>query len=416
MKTEQIYTAKNGIDVRYKYKKSKYDFKHLIIVFSGFLNKEPGNYDFINALNECPADVLWIGDHFNDSYAYYLCEDMDFSIETAVTEFIYHKIQELGLDVTNVTTTGFSKGGSAALYYGLKLKFNNIVVSVPQLKIGSYLKNNWSHVAEKVMGEHYTSIEVSTLDKLIVQLLKTETKFDRNLYLLTSEADIQYKTEIEPYLDDFERYNNFNLLKTYSNFVREHNQVTSHHTALLLSIYYALASEAVPRFSEGKVNFFGKLPTPTRQKSGEPYVDLRIAELKNDRLFIEGAAILRGYSLAEYSDVSYQLILVNTLEQTNKQTTIQKDLAKAHRPSLTRELFDGKNLVIYDKGWFATYQFKGIDITDIPKGTYQLWIKIQLKNMEKTVPLTTKRNTLSLQDKKATLYLQDNYINLEIKG
>lgn len=411
MKNEQIYKAQNGIEVRYKHKKSKYDFKHLIIVFSGFLNKDPGNYDFINALNDCPADVLWIGDNFNGSYAYYLCADMDFGIEVAVTEFIHHKIQELGLSLDNVTATGFSKGGSSALYYGLKLKLNNIVVSVPQINIGSYLKNYWSHVADKVMGEKYTSIEVSTLDKLIVQLLKTETKFDRNIYLLTSEADMQYKTEIEPYLNDFARYRNFNLLKTYSNFVREHNQVTSHHTALLLSIYYALASEAVPRYSEGSVNFFGKLPTPTRQKSGEPYVDLRIAELKNDRLFIEGVGILRGYSLAEYSDIDYQLILIDTV----KNTRIEKNLAKAHRPALTRELFDGESLVVYDKGWFATYQFAGVEIDSIPIGKYQLWLKIKVGTLEKTIPVATRKSGLSIKDEHTALYLENEHVILENK-
>lgn len=283
IKNELIYTASNGIDVRYKYKQGKYDFKHLIFVFSGFLNKEPGNYDFINAMNDCPADIIWIGDHFNNNYAYYLCYNMDFSIEDAVTEFIHNKIAELDMEPHQITVTGFSKGGSAALYYGLKQGFRNIVVSVPQIKIGSYLMNNWSEVAKAVMGNNYTPIDVQFLDKQIIRLLKQEQKFDRNIYLLTSEADIQYKTEIEPYLADFNQYSNFNLLKTYSNFVREHNQVTSHHTALLLSIYYALASEAVPRYANGRVNFFGKLPTspvlqiplsslPMMQKIGRAHV------------------------------------------------------------------------------------------------------------------------------------------------
>ena len=69
---EQIFTASNGIEVIYRHKPSKYDFKHLIIVFSGFLNATPGNYDFINAMTDCPADVIWINDNFQGMYTYYL--------------------------------------------------------------------------------------------------------------------------------------------------------------------------------------------------------------------------------------------------------------------------------------------------------------------------------------------------------
>ncbi|NRD71122.1 hypothetical protein HQR03_11310 [Psychrobacter okhotskensis] len=46
---EQVYIATNGVKVKYKHKPSKYDYNHIIFVFSGFLNANPGNYDFLNA-------------------------------------------------------------------------------------------------------------------------------------------------------------------------------------------------------------------------------------------------------------------------------------------------------------------------------------------------------------------------------
>ena len=388
MMLENKFTASNGVEITYKQKKNKFDFKHLIFVFSGFLNKTPGNYDFINAMNDCPAEVIWINDSFDNMYTYYLCVNMDFKIEEAIKEFMMQKIQERNLSYSQVTTTGYSKGGSAALYYGLSMGIKNIVTTVPQMKIGSYVANNWKEVASHMMGEDYQNAHINYLDKLLVKTLKQEKDFNRNIYLLTSESDIQYNTEIRPYLEDLAKYDNFNLMKSFSVFVREHNQVTSHHTALLLSIYYALASEAVPRFNQGEVNFFGSLPSPKPSSNNtETFVDLRIFGLKEKTIFIEGVAIIRGIHLQEYSDVNYYLIFT---EKGSKKEYV-KPLAKTNKASLTRELFDG-NFVIYDKGWFTTYQHKGIDITDIPKGNYQLSINIITKKQNIKTLIHSRKN------------------------
>lgn len=400
---ENKFTASNGVEIIFKQKKNKYDFKHLIFVFSGFLNKTPGNYDFLNAMNDCPAEVIWINDNFEEMYTYYLCVNMNFKVEEAIKEFMALQIKERNLSLSQVTVTGYSKGGSAALYYGLSMGIKNIVSTVPQMKIGSYVANNWKEVAAHMMGEFYQKSHISYLDNLIVRLLKQESDFNRNIYLLTSEADIQYNTEISPYLADFAKYENFNLLKSFSVFVREHNQVTSHHTALLLSIYYALASEAVPRFNQGEVNFFGSQPCPKPDtKEKQTFIDLRKVGFKENVLFLEGVAIIRGVNLQEYSDINYKLILK---EQTTKKEYI-KPLAKTHKPHLTRELFDG-NFVVYDKGWFTTYQYKGIDISDIPKGHYQLSINIDSKDKNITTSL---RSEKPLKDTLKNLSFESNQL------
>lgn len=392
---EQIFTASNGIEIIYKHKPSKYDFKHLIIVFSGFLHAKPGNYDFINALNDCPADVIWICDNFQDMYAYYLCIDMDFRIKEAVQEFIIVQMNQRSLLIENVTFTGFSKGGSAALYHALNMNIKNIVLTVPQLHIGNYIHRNWKTVATHMMGENYQQVQIDYLDKLIVNLLKKEQFFDKNIYLLTSESDIQYTTEIEPYLDDFRKYKNFNLLKTYSSFVREHNQVTSHHTALLLGIYYSLASEAIPRFNQGEVNFFGTQPVPKPNiENPVPYSDIIKFDYKNGVLFIEGVAILRGIHISDWGDINYNLIF----QDAHNGKSHVKSLAKLHRPHLTRELFNG-DFVIYDKGYFATHNLNGIDISDLPKTEYQLYIEIKTKQKQLTIALSSQKQLKQSSDK-----------------
>lgn len=412
--SEQVFLASNGLEVFYQDKPRKYDFKHLIIVFSGFLNARPGNYDFINALDSCPCDVIWINDSFEGMYSYYLCINMDFKVEEAVTEFIKHQVKERALSFDNVTFTGFSKGGSAALYYGLKLHINNIVITVPQFYIGNYIHTKWKSVAEHMMGKEYSKAKTQYMNNLIPELLIKDQKLSRNIYILTSEADEQYQTHIRPNLIYFDKYKNFNLLKSYSLFVREHGQVTSHHTALLLSIYYALASEAIPRFSDGKVNFFGNqnIVIPKLNYSNlEPYIDIRRIDLLDKKVFIDGIALLEGLDVEDYSDINYQLILKDVKHKHNNDYTIK--LAKADRPNLTREMFKDE-LIIYDKCWVTTPQYKGIDISKVGQGHYELYLNINIKGYEKLVRITMNKHkvfdnedfSLKLDDKGSCLIVK----------
>lgn len=380
---EQVFSADNGVQVKYKHKYSKYDFNHIIFVFSGFNDMLPGNYDFIQALDNCPCDVVWINDDFEGMYSYYLCINMDFKIEVAVTQLMISFLKNKNLSWHNITVTGFSKGGTAALYYGLKLNISNIVVTVPQIYIGDYIDRSWEGPAKHMMGLEYSKTKVHYLNNLIPNLLKSDNNLKRNIYLLTSEADEQYYSHITPVLSDLSKYSNFNLLKTFSLFVRQHNQVTAHHTSLLLSIYYAIASEAIPRFNDGEVNFFGSQPIAKSRPSLKPFMDLHKITIVNDRLFIEGVALLEGVDVEKYSDISYELIFKG-------KNSYSKTLAKDNKPNLTREYFQ-KEIVIYDKCWFTTYKHQGLDISDIEKGKYQMYIKVRIREHEKTIELKSKK-------------------------
>ncbi|NRD70193.1 hypothetical protein HQR03_06545 [Psychrobacter okhotskensis] len=306
---------------------------------------------------------------------------MDFKIEDSISEFIKLKVKEKNLILSNMTVTGFSKGGSAALYYGLKLNISNILVTVPQIYIGSYINKNWHRTALHMMGADYSSVDIQFINNLLPRLLKSDTELEKNIYLITSEADNQYKEHLEPNLNDLMKYKNFNLIKSYSLFVREHNQVTSHHTSLVLSILYALASDAIPRFNDGNVNFFGSQPIKKSKASLNPIIDLKIINIQNDKLFIEGVGIVEGVDVEDYQDINYELIF------KGKSNFIKK-LAKAHRPNLTRGYFK-KEIVIYDKCWFSTYQHLGLDVSDLTEGSYELYIKIKVKGSEVITKMTS---------------------------
>lgn len=78
--SEQIEII-NGVQIKYRYKKRKYDTQHMIFIFSGFGGAGMFTWDFANALQDCPAHVVWIKDDFHNACTYYLCHNNDFYVE-----------------------------------------------------------------------------------------------------------------------------------------------------------------------------------------------------------------------------------------------------------------------------------------------------------------------------------------------
>jgi len=368
----------NGIEIKFKKKNRKYDTKHLIVVFSGFGGTGEFTYDFEGALQDCPADILWIKDDFFEHCTYYLCKGMNFSVEFAVHDFIKKNLEELNLTKEQCTVAGFSKGGSAALYFGTKYNIKNILSTVPQFYVGSYARKNWPVVANHMMGED-SEINVKAIDHLITDVIKEDKILDKNIYLLTSCADKQYMPEIAPNLSSLIKYKNFNLLLSTSILVREHNQVTVHHLPLILGILYSLAQGAAPRY--GYTELGGDAYSIPKKPSAIPLTVLKSVKIENGKFYPEGVAILRELSCAENKDIIIRLHLVN--DEISKEI----HLAKGHKPYLTRFLYNG-NFVNYDKGWFCSPSHAGFILDDIAVGKYQLYIVITCQGVTKKSNLT----------------------------
>jgi hypothetical protein len=398
----------DDIQIKYKFKPRKYDTKHLIIVFSGFGSNSEFTYDFENALQVSSANVLWIKDDFDNHCSYYMCRSSTFNIEHAVLKLINNTLGELKLSKSECTLVGFSKGGSAALFYGLKYDFLNILITVPQLHIADYIAKDWPETAKHMIGKDLLKTDHDALDSVLPELLSADKNLNKNIYLLTSKADAQYKTDIEPHLGEFIKYSNMNLLLSESVLVRAHNQVTAHHSQLLLGILFSLTSNAIPKF--GFVKLKGDEPAPpiTDPKLQPPHVDLKNLRLSDKVLFIEGIGIIKNISCANWNDINYGLVF------RSENDDIALDLAKNNRPGLTREFYDTQ-FVNYDKGWFCTLRNKGLDITSIPAGEYQLFLRINVQGVEKEVHLKyAQKLLLENNEKSVRIEANSNVVKLFI--
>ena len=88
MNNQEVIESIEGVDIYYKFKPRKHDCNHLIIIFSGFGGERGVTYDFENALDHCPAHIIWIKDYFKGACSYYWCVEMDFQYENAISKFI----------------------------------------------------------------------------------------------------------------------------------------------------------------------------------------------------------------------------------------------------------------------------------------------------------------------------------------
>lgn len=242
---ERVFKAQPGLDIHYRIQTPKYDCQHLLVVMSGFNLPDPTIYDF-TMLEHCRSAILWIKDDFNGMPAYYLCNEMNFDIERGVSTLI-DTVSKV-INPKFISILGASKGGSAALYYGIKHNIKNIITCVPQFRIGSYVASGyWESVGKRMMGL-ISPDKVFILDRYLSGMVKQDKFVDKNIYLFTSPQDQQFISEVQPHLSLFDKYPGFHLIETCSPLVTEHTKVTAYNLNLVLSLIYQFEDGISPNW------------------------------------------------------------------------------------------------------------------------------------------------------------------------
>lgn len=190
---EKIFSSVHPI--KYYFEKAKLNNKDkLIIIFSAFSTGE-AKYNYISTLKTCDCNKLFILDDFGSKGTYYLGLKGDFNIETSVMSLISYIMSKNNILFSNVISVGSSKGGSAAIYYGLKYNFGNVIAGAPQYKIGTYLSDlSIRDYALDIFGgiSDDNRIKYNNLIRLVAN---TNT----NIYVLTSDGDNQYKRVLKEF-------------------------------------------------------------------------------------------------------------------------------------------------------------------------------------------------------------------------
>lgn len=195
-----------AVPLRYILRKTTQDkATHLVVIFSAFSaknSKYPHAYNYLDAMSQMPGvDQLFILDSCGPRGCYYIGRDMDYKVEQTVLALIRHLCEERGILWENVIFGGSSKGGSAALYFGLKYHPGCVVAGAPQFYIADYAKEWAPETLEYLTGNDPEKIqELNTLIKRAIS-----GPVPTALYLLTSRNDWQYFSHMMPLREAMEQ-------------------------------------------------------------------------------------------------------------------------------------------------------------------------------------------------------------------
>ena len=182
----------------------------LITVFSG-MNPKRASYGYINQLNGIKHNRLYILDDFGDDIlgCFYLGTNEQFQVEEAIRCLL----KELGqtYQFEKYIFCGSSKGGYAALNYGIEYPDADIICAAPQYRLGNYLTYRKSPQLLHVIAGSNPSQEF--LDKLSQRLSKkleaAAEGFRGKIYLHYSYMEHTYAGHVQYLLQDLEnlKYN-----------------------------------------------------------------------------------------------------------------------------------------------------------------------------------------------------------------
>jgi hypothetical protein len=385
MSERELDFVHSGVLVQYKRRAAKLDRRHLIVMFAGVGRLDSYEFDG-RASSDSQAHWLWIKDKFDGQHAYYLCRNMDFSIEQAVVALIDAELERLGLSRKECTLAGFSKGGFAALYLGIKHNFGNILASAPQIYAGTHTRGNRPKIFAHLTGGGGQT-ELQELDRLLPDAVAADYRTEKNIYLFSSPRDQFHAAQIVPALPMFAKYPNFNYIETDSDLVNEHTDVTRYNVPLILATLYALAENVAPRF--GTVRNGNRMKSQLRtevlarqREAGAGVANLTGVRLAGSVFFPEGVGFLRGHATGKWEDLASSLVLAGEASRHEFELGGNEDAGISFR--YFRQAYCN-----YRLARFSSRKHQGIDLAGLPAGTYQLRLRLAAPGRDGEQPLTS---------------------------
>lgn len=191
---EKTFKVNEELDLHYIFRGGG-ETEKLIVSFSGFAGiYQRGKYNYIRSLSKSKHCRLFIRDDFGFQKvgSYYLGDNCTVYKHSGVEKLI----QQIGNFSDRETVfIGSSKGGTSALFYGILMGANKIVIGSPQYRVGRYLQKNEYHkeILNSIIDEPH-GFNVDWLNSMI------DYAMDKNQY--TGKVIIVYSSKEDGYLED----------------------------------------------------------------------------------------------------------------------------------------------------------------------------------------------------------------------
>lgn len=219
---------------RLKYLHFKGKSKTLIVSFSGFGGEGPARYNYVNTLQETDAHRLFILDDFGykKQGSYYLGENGDWFLPEMVCDLIRKIKTENRID--HLVMIGSSKGGTAALFYGVELEAEACIIGAPQYFIGDYL-NTEDHrpILQGIMGDT-SAASIRKLNAVVQDRICRAEDRRLKVYIHYSPLEHTYPEHIADMVRDLKQ-NGFAVEEDRAYSYTEHRDVAKHFPLYLIN-------------------------------------------------------------------------------------------------------------------------------------------------------------------------------------
>lgn len=205
----------------------------LIVCFSGFGNSGSAKYNYIRTLQPVKGNKLFILDNFGykKQGSYYLGENGDLFLPDMISELIT-KIQSKR-KINQIFMVGSSKGGSAALYYAIRLSADACIIGAPQYYIGDYLNTNvHKKILQGIMGND-DSESIERLNNLLYNSILTTITRKPIVHIHYSPKEHTYLEHIHDMIRDLEK-NGYKVYRDANYDYTDHKSVAKFFPQFLL--------------------------------------------------------------------------------------------------------------------------------------------------------------------------------------
>lgn len=207
----------------------------LVVVFSACTRKGlKARYNYYRSLASVSCNQLFILDDFADDHrgSYYMGDNRSFSEEKSTIALI-HKVQK-EVKGTRVILCGSSKGGYAALNFGLQIPNSIIISGGPQYYLDTYLRKSDNidclfHIVGSLKEEDTIFLD-SYLKNRITQNKYIDTQV---IYLHYSINDHTYTEHIQFLLSDLE-HNGYTVLSDVAEYTN-HSDISLYFPDFLVN-------------------------------------------------------------------------------------------------------------------------------------------------------------------------------------
>ena len=218
-----------GVDYLYKNKKSDI----LVITFSGFATHDKvRTYNYVSTCSKHPVDTLHIKDSWGCRGSYYLMHEGNPYPYYSVLNLIYHILGKR--DYKKIICAGSSKGGSAALIFGLKIGATDIFAAACQYHIGTYVVK-FDDVYRKMCFDHHKFTNIANgweeLNEVIPSAIHNGKPNQTIIHLFYSMNEHTYENEIIDLVEELKQYK-YVVEETVCQF-STHSEVGTHFAPFL---------------------------------------------------------------------------------------------------------------------------------------------------------------------------------------